>query len=166
MTTPLARDSWLAYVSYLLYNCYVKLYLTYNGGKMHSYCIACKDRYIRVDGDLDTTDFICSYCLKCELTGMSGAWERLRFRILNRDEFICRYCGASPLTSNKVLLHIDHIMPRSKGGTNAESNLITACGQCNYGKLAFELKSEALTKVKQYVEGRRGKLYEQPNQSA
>lgn len=57
---------------------------------------------------------------------------RLRFRVLARDNFICRYCGRGP--DNGVTLQIDHIVPKSKGGGNNLDNLITACQDCNLGK--------------------------------
>jgi len=56
---------------------------------------------------------------------------RLRFVILNRDGFRCRYCGATP---GETGLHVDHIVPASAGGTCDESNLVTACVDCNLGK--------------------------------
>jgi hypothetical protein len=37
--------------------------------------------------------------------------KRLRFLILKRDDFSCRYCGRK---SPDVILHIDHIKPYSK----------------------------------------------------
>jgi len=55
----------------------------------------------------------------------------LRFRILKRDNFSCRYCGRRP---PEVVLHIDHLVPVSRGGTNEPGNLITACSLCNLGK--------------------------------
>jgi hypothetical protein len=58
----------------------------------------------------------------------------LRFKILSRDKFSCKYCGRSPKTDDSVVLHIDHILPLSKGGTWDESNLLTACRECNIGK--------------------------------
>lgn len=54
-----------------------------------------------------------------------------RFEILQRDCFMCRYCGAAPDESE---LQIDHIVPIAKGGTNSLLNLITACRLCNAGK--------------------------------
>lgn len=56
---------------------------------------------------------------------------RQRFKILKRDNFTCQYCGRKP---PEVILHIDHKKPRSKGGNNNETNLITACSLCNLGK--------------------------------
>lgn len=54
-----------------------------------------------------------------------------RYRILQRDGFRCRYCGAQ---GADVQLHVDHIHPVSAGGTNDPHNLVTACSDCNLGK--------------------------------
>lgn len=60
--------------------------------------------------------------------------DRQRFRILVRDGFQCRTCGASPLKTPGVELHVDHILPWSKGGETVDDNLETKCKQCNLGK--------------------------------
>jgi hypothetical protein len=60
--------------------------------------------------------------------------DRLRFRILMRDGFSCQSCGKSPTKERGVELHVDHIVPWSKGGETIESNLITKCSKCNLGK--------------------------------
>lgn len=61
-----------------------------------------------------------------------------RFRILERDGFRCRYCGRGSAT---VELQMDHIVPVSKGGSNDDDNLLTACKDCNYGKATRLLDS-------------------------
>jgi len=60
--------------------------------------------------------------------------ERMRFRILMRDGFACKACGRSPATEIGVELHVDHILPWSKGGETVEENLSTKCKECNLGK--------------------------------
>lgn len=62
--------------------------------------------------------------------------KRLRFEVLNRDGFRCQYCGAS---ADEAGLHIDHIIPVARGGTNAKWNLLTACQPCNSGKSDSEM---------------------------
>jgi 5-methylcytosine-specific restriction endonuclease McrA len=62
------------------------------------------------------------------------AWLALRFSILERDGFTCQYCGQSPL-KHGIVLHVDHITPRSKGGDNSRTNLIASCHICNLGKM-------------------------------
>ena len=89
--------------------------------------------------------------------------KRKRFAILNRDKFTCRYCGRRSVRqlSEKdfrkataevdpdariemtlrqigwkpdLVLEVDHVVPRSEGGTDDESNLVTTCRDCNRGK--------------------------------
>lgn len=59
---------------------------------------------------------------------------RLRFRVMQRDNFKCCMCGASPAKDSNVELHIDHIVPWSKGGETTMENLQTLCSKCNLGK--------------------------------
>lgn len=54
-----------------------------------------------------------------------------RFDILLRDRFTCQYCGRK---APAVALEIDHIQPKSRGGSNARPNLQVACYDCNRGK--------------------------------
>jgi hypothetical protein len=58
----------------------------------------------------------------------------LRWRVANRDGFRCRHCGKSPAINAGVTLHIDHIIPWSKGGETVLENLQTLCSECNIGK--------------------------------
>lgn len=64
---------------------------------------------------------------------------RLRFKVMQRDNFKCCMCGASPATDPNVILHIDHIKPWSKGGETVIENLQTLCSKCNLGKSDLEL---------------------------
>jgi len=59
---------------------------------------------------------------------------RLRFRVLSRDSFKCQSCGRSPATETGVQLHVDHVIPWSKGGPTSLENLSTLCELCNLGK--------------------------------
>lgn len=59
---------------------------------------------------------------------------RLRFKVLLRDSFSCVSCGASPAKNPEVELHVDHILPYSKGGETIEENLRAFCSKCNLGK--------------------------------
>jgi Homing endonuclease associated repeat/HNH endonuclease len=59
---------------------------------------------------------------------------RLRWRVLQRDNFKCCACGASPAITLGVELHVDHIHPWSGGGETIFENLQTLCSNCNLGK--------------------------------
>lgn len=49
-----------------------------------------------------------------------------RKNILRRDNYKCAYCGRSDL-----MLTVDHIIPKARGGSDSWENLVTACTKCN-----------------------------------
>ncbi len=51
-----------------------------------------------------------------------------RHAVLARDGFRCQYCGGTRH------LTIDHIIPRSRGGTTSWDNVVTSCASCNTRK--------------------------------
>ena len=63
----------------------------------------------------------------------------VRLDVLNRDKFRCVFCGKSPATDVGTILHIDHIIPFSKGGKSDLTNLQTLCFECNLGKSDREI---------------------------
>lgn len=58
----------------------------------------------------------------------------LRYRVLKRDRFRCVLCGRSPAHDPGCELHVDHVVPFSKGGKTTIDNLRAACAACNLGK--------------------------------
>lgn len=58
--------------------------------------------------------------------------QRLRLAILARDNYHCVKCGRG--VEDGVKLHVDHIIPVSKGGLSVPENLQTLCEDCNLGK--------------------------------
>jgi len=64
-----------------------------------------------------------------------GISSKLRFQILQRDQFRCRACGRGP--ADDVKLVIDHVIPVDWGGSNDEDNLQALCEECNSGKQAW-----------------------------
>ena len=61
---------------------------------------------------------------------------RKRFEVFKRDAFTCQYCGRKP---PDVTLHVDHVVPSSRGGADGMENLVTSCATCNLGKSAVPL---------------------------
>jgi len=58
-----------------------------------------------------------------------GDRRRLSRRvILARDGFSCQYCGSTRH------LTIDHVIPRSRGGSTSWDNVVTSCAPCNVRK--------------------------------
>jgi len=70
---------------------------------------------------------------------------KLRFEIFKRDNFTCQYCGRNP-KEDGCKLHLEHIIPKKKGGKNNPQNLITSCQECNYGKSDVLLVNHLLNK--------------------
>lgn len=50
-----------------------------------------------------------------------------RKAVFARDGHVCQYCGAPAE-------NIDHVIPRSKGGTHTWENVVAACRPCNMRK--------------------------------
>jgi len=71
--------------------------------------------------------------------------DTIRFEVFKRDKFTCHYCGTS---APDVVLHIDHIHPVSKGGSNDLTNLITSCKSCNQGKSNKLLSDDSIVRKK------------------
>jgi hypothetical protein len=69
---------------------------------------------------------------------------RMRFMVLARDGFACRYCGYRP---PEVRLEVDHVVPEALGGPTEPENLIAACDRCNVGKGPVPLSAFAAEDV-------------------
>jgi len=50
-----------------------------------------------------------------------------RGALMRRDNYNCAYCGHRAET-------IDHVIPRSRGGTHAWENCVASCMRCNHSK--------------------------------
>ena len=61
--------------------------------------------------------------------------KELRQQILERDNFTCKRCGYQSVR-NIAGLHVDHIVPVSKGGMTTPKNLQVLCATCNLNKSA------------------------------
>lgn len=115
---------------------FVKCILTYTSpkGRNHyskEYCynyIELKDLFDRTI-ELKTQRQTRQYWIKMERAKLT---DSLRYDILKRDNFACQICGST--ANDGVKLHVDHIIPVSKGGETIKSNLRTLCDRCNIGK--------------------------------
>lgn len=54
-----------------------------------------------------------------------------RKAVLNRDGYVCAYCGEKKSLRDMTM---DHIVPRSKGGLNTWKNVVACCFPCNQRK--------------------------------
>jgi len=99
-------------------------------------------------------------------------FSKLESKLFARDNYKCRYCS-DPVISKKVFKEansvigssflplgrtnltrsgfylmfvatLDHVTPWSLGGKTDESNLVTSCWSCNYGKANFTVEQIGL----------------------
>jgi 5-methylcytosine-specific restriction endonuclease McrA len=61
-----------------------------------------------------------------------------RRAVFVRDEFECQYCGSAAE-------NVDHIRPRSRGGTHTWDNVVASCRPCNARKENLLLGESGMT---------------------
>jgi hypothetical protein len=62
--------------------------------------------------------------------------EPTRQLVRRRANYLCEYCH-SPEQSSSDIFTIDHLLPRSLGGSDAPDNLALACRRCNERRYNF-----------------------------
>ena len=72
----------------------------------------------------------------------AGAWIRTstRIAIYARDGYRCGCCGELVATED---LTLDHVISRSRGGSNGPENVYTCCRSCNCSRQDRSLRSFA-----------------------
>ena len=70
--------------------------------------------------------------------GYGYEWRKIREEVLDRDQGLCQEC----LRQGRIIpgTDIDHIIPKSKGGTNRLENLQTLCRTCHREKTKREVR--------------------------
>jgi 5-methylcytosine-specific restriction endonuclease McrA len=66
--------------------------------------------------------------------GATSKRQKVRFsrgNVFLRDGYVCQYCDRQLCASR---LTLDHVVPRSHGGTKTWENIVTACLPCNAKK--------------------------------
>lgn len=76
----------------------------------------------------------------------------------NHDQFLrqggtCYYCD-TPLAG--VRQNVEHIVPKSRGGTNKKSNLVLACSSCNRAKNTSVLTNQQRKELRQKNSHKKG----------
>ena len=61
-----------------------------------------------------------------------GDWNDRRKRVYKRDDHECQNCGDKGSHRGDAEIHAHHVVPKSKGGSHRESNLITVCKNCHH----------------------------------
>lgn len=68
--------------------------------------------------------------------GYGWRWAKLRQRVMHRDAGLCQRCFAA----NRITpaSQVDHILPKSAGGSDAMDNLQALCADCHRAKTIKE----------------------------
>ena len=77
--------------------------------------------------------------------GINYGFENTKAMVLNRDNYTCQYCKGKHKDSK---LEIHHILFRSQGGSDEESNLITLCHTCHKDLHSGKINPKLSGKVK------------------
>lgn len=74
-----------------------------------------------------------------------GEWiaKSRRLAIYLRDRFVCGYCGRLLHDARPDEITLDHLTPRTNGGTNDSRNIVTACKSCNSARGAMPWRTFA-----------------------
>ena len=81
----------------------------------------------RVEGGLQ---LVPSMYWKLEIRQRSGSARR-RQKVISRDGRVCYYCRELVAPDD---IEVDHMLPVSRGGSDALDNLVVACRSCNQEK--------------------------------
>ncbi len=79
--------------------------------------------------------------------GYGKAWDKLRPHILRRDP-MCQACHRAASTD------VDHITPKSQGGTDDPGNLQGLCRPCHRSKTTAETKGDTSAAILPYISRR------------
>ncbi len=69
--------------------------------------------------------------------GYGASWQKIRAQVL-AEQPTCLGWPKGPCPWVLPAQHVDHILPRRRGGTEARSNLVGLCARCHSRKTATE----------------------------
>lgn len=79
--------------------------------------------------------------------GPQYGFENVKMYVRARDKYKCQYCGKRFPSD----LEVDHIVPRSRGGTDRSDNLVAACHDCNQRKGKMTATEFGYPKIQEQV---------------
>ncbi len=77
-----------------------------------------------------------------------------RNKISQKTNNKCAYCGKKQLRVGQEIMHLDHVIPLTRGGKHLESNLILCCYQCNnskFNKLLQNWRPDLIPKIEKLL---------------
>ena len=90
-----------------------------------------------------------------------GWFKELHLSMLANADFRCEYCGEDFLARFNECFHaqLDHVYPKSKGGSDEPSNLAAACVTCNALKWDYtpsgKTRAEQIADAARYIQEQR-----------
>ncbi len=89
-----------------------------------------------------------------------GQWIRpaRRLAIYLRDDFRCVYCERDLRDVGERGITLEHVIPRSKGGSNRDDNLVTSCLPCNSSRQNARLPRAVWLRVRSAARMARAEL--------
>ena len=119
---------------------------TYEAGGIPEHVLATITRQCTDCGHTYTSPYIGqTRCKPCKRKASRSHWitDRRRFALYKRDKYKCHLCGKKTNINGHYLDNnyptLDHLVPRSKGGSDEDYNLATCCRECNTLRGANEL---------------------------
>ena len=106
-------------------------------------CVYCKKEF---NPRMINQEYCSSQCRKTERIEGQLHRDETIFYIFQRDNFQCQYCGESPRTHN-IVLQLDHLFPKGRGGSNNLYNMVTSCRRCNEEKGSWRLSKEFIKEI-------------------
>lgn len=61
-------------------------------------------------------------------------WKARAKLVRDRDNYTCQHCGVMSTRVDDVFFHVDHIIPKSDGGSHSRTNLQALCPACHAEK--------------------------------
>lgn len=97
---------------------------------------------------------------------LSKRLGKVAAQIKDRDHHECQYCKKKepsvPPAKPQDKHHLDHLVPRVQGGTDAATNLVTACRSCNSARKEMSVKGwSAYARAKLGLSFSPGKIWKQ-----
>lgn len=68
--------------------------------------------------------------------GYGAAWRKIRDAVMRRDHWLCQPCQRKSKVT--AATEVDHILPKSQGGTDEGDNLQAICSACHKAKTQAE----------------------------
>jgi hypothetical protein len=85
--------------------------------------------------------YVATHKKRNKRTALPNNWTQIRRQVIERAGFRCEICNRQ-----SAYFHIDHILPRSKGGTSELSNLRCLCPQCHLRHHPYNRKLKGLVR--------------------